>query len=162
MSDAADSPVWSRSSDVLCSYSSRANDSHCLQVPYPTEPGSTTVLPAVCLQISTKTEARDFLLIKLSSPTSRSHKTVCCVYMHVHVFALVQPQISRGECILESNKYKGKLDVIHVIISPAAFLFLGISPRKVGLHYISPCLWNSFGNKKRKCPSIFSQSKWLL
>lgn len=97
MSDAADSPIWSRSSEVLCSYSSRANDSCCLQVPYPTEPSSTTILIAMCLQISTKTWARDFLLIKLSSPPSCSHKAVCRIYMKIHVFALVQPQISRAK-----------------------------------------------------------------
>lgn len=62
--------------------------------------------------------------------------------MKIHVFAVDQPQISTGKCVLESNKYdKGKILLIHVIISPVAFPFTSGSPRKTGLHCLLPYLW---------------------
>lgn len=91
-------------------------------------------VPGFCWQCVCRFLGRDFLLIKLSSPTCCSHKAACPLYVKTH--ALIQPQMSRGECILESNKYdKGKTLLIHLIISPAAFPFPGDSPGNVNLRY---------------------------
>lgn len=150
MSDTADSPIWSRSSDLLCSYSSRAMTHavcKCLSH-WACQHQSVWRFP---LKLG-----RDFLLIKLSSPTYCSHKPLCCTYMKICVFAVVQPQINTGKSVLESNKYdKHKILLIHVIVSLAAFPFIGGSPWKIGLHYLLPSFWNCFGNMKGKCQSIF-------
>lgn len=149
MSDAADSPIWSGSSDLLCSYSSRANDSCCLEMPYPTEPGRIRILLTFFSADFYYNLGRDFLpdqaeLTNILQPQCNmlcSHEKPCIC---------ISPATNQKRRMYSRIKQipLRKPPLIHVIIFPASFPFPGDSPRKVGLHNLSPCIQNCFRNMK--------------